>query len=184
MTASSNIHPSRINQLESEPRREVLTQARKTGRGRAGPSAENRLEPNTTMRTWGPAEPETTPPVVAKKKRRKGDKGGTGSKANSKRARSEISEAQPEDVNSASQASKVGAENSEPVAKKVKREKSGQDKTLKRIKKNMSKLEGELALSVWLEKLGKGKQGAMDTGTILEKLKVKLVDGTWQLDYA
>jgi cell growth-regulating nucleolar protein len=145
------------------------------------------------MRSWGsPVVTEDSLPVniaeaveevgkKKKKKSKKGDKGGTGSKAgvNNGRAKSE---------------GEVEVEMEEPEKKKRKRDESAvesatpvvaSEKTLKRLKKNMSKLEKggevELVLADWLSKAGKGKEGDIDTAEVLKGLKVSLSDGKWIL---
>jgi cell growth-regulating nucleolar protein len=129
------------------------------------------------MRSWGSTPvPDTpapgTPAEEGKKKKRKGDKGGTGSKANSNPHK-----------------------NDEPASKKRKRDGSAEpeatpasaaapsDKALKRIRKHMGKLEkGEtMSLSQWIDKVSQGKEKSVDRADVLAGLQVAFVDGKWQL---
>ena len=136
-----------------------------------------------------------------KKKRKNGDKGGTGSKANSSnRSRDgaegdEGAESAPLRV-----AISPAAELADgPKTKKRKRGKSPDvavqvngavadsplpDKTLKRLRKNMTKLEksaSEVSLRDWLELAGKGKEKVIQSDTVLRGVKVSFANGGWFL---
>lgn len=153
-------------------------------------TGENKLQPQTGMRQWGSAPASevdassTAPgtPVATsgasgadeeppKKKKRKGDKGGTGVKANSR----------------------VSAE--EDPSKKRKRE-DGEtredvksvaptEKSVKRIKKHMKKLEdkvsGSITLADWLKRVAEGKEKTVDQSDVLHGVQVSFVDGHWQM---
>lgn len=142
-----------------------------------------------------------------KKKKKKGDKGGTGSKANS-------SAKKPNgDAPSTSAAPTViTTPVEEPSQKKRKRDPSpapapapaaaaaatttntttpsGQpsEKILKRLRKNISKLDSDssptpASLGEWLDKVGKGKKDeSMSREEVLASLKVGQVDGKWVLE--
>jgi len=60
------------------------------------------------------------------------------------------------------------------------------DKTLKRIRKNLTKLsekkgEQEVSLQDWIAQAGKNKDKAIDGDEVMKSLKVSLVDGQWRL---
>lgn len=124
-----------------------------------------------------------------KKKKRKGDKGGTGAKANSKRPREEPS------ANGNSTAPSAPAQEEEPVAKKRKRSASPvvetvsaeiSDKTLKRLRKNASKVAEKspsLSLSDWLKQVGDAKKEQVDAGDVNRAAKVSWEGGKWILSF-
>lgn len=151
------------------------------------------------MRSWGsPVVTESAPPSPSMpaasvveasssthidnekttKKKRKGDKGGTGAKANSKRPK--------EDVNSL-------AVEAEPAAKKRKRSSSPaatmteiSDKTVKRLRKSASKVaEKSLSLSLgdWLKQVGEGKKEQLDASEVNRAAKVNYEGGKWVLSF-
>lgn len=155
------------------------------------------------------AEPATIPVAAAattngdaekKKKKRKGDKGGTGSKANSKRPKDDVdaeTQVEPAGADEASSNKKrkrdpspapVPATVPVPVtATAVPSPAAGpSDKTLKRIRKNMSKLDPSslsLSLGDFIDKVGKGKKDeSLDRADILQGLKVGQVNGKWVLE--
>lgn len=141
------------------------------------------------MRQWGSApssdvEATSTAPGTPKvgggdeepkKKKRKGDKGGTGSKANSR----------------------VGSEPADESASKKRKREEGEatpvteaaappsEKTVKRIKKHMKKLEDKvtetISLADWLKRVAEGKEKTLDKSDVLQGVQVSLVDGHWQL---
>lgn len=169
---------------------------------RISATGQNKTTPDGGMRAWGSAptsDTESIPvekqplrtdrvtPTVStgdasdskKKKKRKGDKGGTGAKANS-RVKSEEATAAADDV---------------PPAKKRKRDDEGHssttaetttsDKTLKRLRKHMSKLEDKvdqtLSLGEWMKMVGQGKEKTIDQTDIMQGVRVKFESGIWQL---
>jgi cell growth-regulating nucleolar protein len=174
-------------------------------------TGENRTAPEGGMRAWGSAPtsdseaiPLSTKVAAAssvdgsgdaekKKKKRKGDKGGTGAKANSRL------------MAEAAEAAALAAAAAEPAAKKRKRDNdestaastpapapaaaegsaAPSDKTLKRIKKHMAKLEDKTAapvpLAQWLASVGANKDKTVERGDILAGVQVTFVDGRWQL---
>ncbi|RSH88074.1 uncharacterized protein EHS24_000601 [Apiotrichum porosum] len=155
-------------------------------------TGENKTAPETGMRTWGSAPTsDSEAPAATKvapvgataavatdaKKKRKGDKGGCGSKANS---------------NKAKLASDAATEADEPQAKKRKRDDEVEDaptaapsdKTLKRLRKHMSKIEDKASgvpLANWLEQVAQGKEKTLDKSEVLQGIQVSFVDGRWQL---
>ena len=182
----------------------------------AGVTGENKVAPQGGMRSWGstplggsPApESASTPatftpaiPVAAngmnggekKKKGKKGDKGGTGSKAGVKATHNQIL-ANAETVIVAPAPPTTVNEDSEP-SKKRKRDDSAiptasttevSEKIMKRLRKNVSKLESTdketISLSEYLGLVGKGKKDAViDRDTVLAGLKVGLEGGKWVL---
>lgn len=198
----ASIHPSRLRQVEADNSgfdgsyggRGGFGGGRGFQRGRGAfgrggmqrsfrPTGQNLAQPDTGMRSWGstpvpdssPATPTTNEGEDgAKKKKRKGDKGGTGSKANSSKLRTE----------------------EEPAGKKRKRDESAppapsdeaaaaapSDRTLKRIRKRMGKIEkGEsMSLTQWIDKVAQGKEKSVDRADVLAGLQVAFVDGKWQL---
>ncbi|BEI87183.1 hypothetical protein CcaverHIS002_0705290 [Cutaneotrichosporon cavernicola] len=199
----ANIHPSRLRQVEADnsdfdgsPAGYGRGGFGGRGRGRGGfrgrggggfapqprgfkPTGENLAQPETTMRSWGstpvPDSTPATPPV--QEKRRKGDKGGTGSKANSS-TKSNIEEpASKKRKREASEAAsatvpETAVPNGPPT-----------DKALKRIRKHMGKLEkkGDMSLAQWIEKVAQGKDKSVDRADVLAGLQVAFVDGKWQL---
>jgi cell growth-regulating nucleolar protein len=212
---TNGIHPSRLNQMQAPEHSYGAPRGRggfaqRGGRGgfgnnrggygggfnsnpngggvpsRKSVTGENRTAPEGGMRTWGSApasdNDEAKPDAAeddasSKKKKRKGDKGGTGSKANSR--------VKEEDVTATE----------EPAAKKRKRDEDDKsdatpaaptsDKTLKRLRKHMSKLEDkfstEISLSDWLSKVGQSKDKTIDQTDILQGVQVSFKDGRWQL---
>lgn len=158
-------------------------------------TGENKTAPESGMRSWGSAPTSDTeavkdspaPSFAAgdKKKQRKGDKGGCGSRANSNKPKGEGDAAAAD----------------EPAAKKRKRDEEGgaessaaatptpagppSDKTLKKLRKHMSKLEGKagdaLSLDAFLAQVAQGKDKAVDRAEVLQGVKVCFVDGRWQL---
>ena len=124
-----------------------------------------------------------------KKKKRKGDKGGTGAKANSKRPREEPM------ANGNSTAPAASTQEEEPVAKKRKRSASPvvetvsaeiSDKTLKRLRKNASKVAEKspsLSLSDWLKQVGDAKKEQVDAGDVNRAAKVSWEGGKWILSF-
>jgi cell growth-regulating nucleolar protein len=142
-----------------------------------------------------------------KKKAKKGDKGGTGSKANSaSKSKSESGDAEVEPAPKAETvivapgppATTNGEE--EPSAKKRKRDsepsapavngngngEGPSEKTLKRLRKNVSKLDSEAVpttLSEFIGKVGKGKKDeVIGREEIMLGIKVVKVDGKWVLE--
>lgn len=163
------------------------------------------------MRSWGtsPAvtdsEPSTPVPTALpttaasapagkdndKKRRKKGDKGGTGSKANSKHPRGESL--------AASEAPTAASD--EPAQKKRKRSTSPapapaaaetaageaiSDKTLKRLRKNAAKI-GEkspsLSLDEWVKRIAEVKKEQIDVEDVNKAAKVSFEDGKWILSF-
>jgi len=153
-------------------------------------SGENKRAPEGGMRSWGsPAVSEApevrTPDVDAgpKKKRRKGDKGGTGSKANSKRLEIEAME-------SARAATVPAEEDATPVSAKRKRASSPvveavadaaaptDNKAVKRVRKNAAKITFTANLAEWLEQAGRKVDG-----DVTKIAKVVMEDGKWVLNF-
>lgn len=127
-----------------------------------------------------------------KKRKKKGDKGGTGSKANSKRPKEEGKEgAVPVDVATAD------VVDGEPAAKKRKRSTSPvevapavpaeiSDKTLKRLRKNATKVAEKsqsLSLGDWLKQVGDAKKEQVDAGDVNRAAKVSWENGKWVLTF-
>lgn len=141
-------------------------------------TGENRQTPEGGMRAWGSAPTSDAEGAGEEKKRRKGDKGGTGAKANSRLKE----EAKAEEA-AGHQDKKRKREESEAVSAPVVPAGPPSDKTLKRIRKHMSKLEKkeEVPLAQWLVEVGKGKEKTVDQSEVLAGLKVAFVDGRWQL---
>jgi len=196
-------------------------------------SAENTLGRQGGMRSWGsPAVTETNGEIQEtqpnghgnghvseagtamnghvqggeKRKKRKGDRGGTGTKANSKRPKSEADgDAAPTEI--ASSARPRTDATIEPKTKKRKRETSSgnqpdlprdgiqkpvngdspalSDETLKRLRKSMSKLEkvtGDTNLQAWLELVVcTSKKETLESAEVMRSLKVLFQDGKWVL---
>lgn len=129
-----------------------------------------------------------------KKKKKKGDKGGTGSKANSKRPKSEAGDETTVITTPAEQPSqKKRKRDPSPVTVTVTSpapapaatpESQPSEKTIKRLRKNMTKLDaGGMSLAAWLEKVGRGKKDeVIDREHVLKGLKVGQVDGKWVLE--
>ena len=183
------IHPSRMNLVDNP-----VASRQFTPRFQAGPapvkargpkmSGENKRAPEGGMRSWGspavieePVFPEAAaarsaipnPTVVGeKKKRKKGDKGGTGSKANSKQKEEQSKEEHAEPV-----------EKDEPPAKRHRAEPT-EDKTLKRLRKNAAKMEQDASLNLaeWLERVGKKVEGDVN-----QAAKVAFENGKWVLSF-
>lgn len=179
-------------------------------------SGENKLARQGGMRSWGSPAVTETPNgdsntnshglevertgnggevEEGKKKKRKGDKGGTGKKANSKRPRSEVDDHE-------AITSHLTTTPDETKSKKRKRDSTlaaptnGEsaatngmitvlsEKSLKRIRKNMSKLEkssDEKSLKEWLEELCKGKEEAFTPAEAMSSLKVDFTSGKWTI---
>lgn len=151
-------------------------------------TGENKLRPEGGMRQWGSAPSSdveatsTAPgtPVASttaggeepKKKKRKGDKGGTGAKANS-RVGSEAAEE--------SSSKKRKREEDAPATEAA----APSEKTVKRIKKHMKKLEDKVSTTIsladWLKRVAEGKEKTLDSSDVLQGVQVSLVDGHWQL---
>jgi cell growth-regulating nucleolar protein len=181
------------------------TPASATATASGGYSNFNAPVANTTT----PASAPTENGEKKKKKGKKGDKGGTGSKANSKKSLLEgIAAAQAAGAGAASTPSQeetiitapITSTEEEPSAKKRKRSGSGSaspsgkdtivttatvsDKTLKRLRKNVSKLdlESEVTLSDYLSKVAKGKKDeSLDRDQVLAGLKVVKKGDEWVL---
>jgi len=181
----------------------------------AGVTGENKVAPQGGMRSWGstplggsPVPESTTPaafstpavPVHAtngngekKKKGKKGDKGGTGSNAG-KKAPHNAALASAETVIVAPAPPTTTNDDSEP-SKKRKRDDSAiptttttevSEKIMKRLRKNVSKLESTdketISLSEYLGLVGKGKKDeVIDRESVLAGLKVGLEGGKWVL---
>lgn len=163
-------------------------------------SAMNKLESAVGMRSWGsPAITETASENLEvreepgekkdeKKRKKKGDKGGTGSRANSKNARSEEpSSAPPETLEPKSKKRKIGdtdivddlenpspAVSIEPIS----------SKTIKRLKKRLSKLEEkkEMSLRELVDSLQKDEKKAVEAAEIMRGIKISFRDGSWVLN--
>ena len=136
-----------------------------------------------------------------KKKRKNGDKGGTGSKANSTAKSRDgadgdgVAESAPPQVTMFTSTDPADG----PKIKKRKRGESPAaniqingvvkdtplpDKTLKRLRKNVTKLEksaGEVSLRDWLELAGKGKEKVIQSDAVLRGVKVSFANGGWLL---
>jgi cell growth-regulating nucleolar protein len=179
------------------------TPASATATASGGYSNFNAPVANTTT----PASAPTENGEKKKKKGKKGDKGGTGSKANSKKSLLEgIAAAQAAGAGAASTPSQedtiitapATSTEEEPSAKKRKRSVSPSasgkdtivttatvsDKTLKRLRKNVSKLdlESEVTLSDYLSKVAKGKKDeSLDRDQVLAGLKVVKKGDEWVL---
>ncbi|WRT67145.1 uncharacterized protein IL334_004111 [Kwoniella shivajii] len=204
-TASSSIHPSRLNQLNA-PERDYSQRGGPPGRGGRGgfqrggyggvversyATDMNRMAPQKGMRSWGASAESTPVPETAqtsingdsdKKKKRRGDKGGTGAKANSKNP--------PK-----AEETPVFAETSETSNKKRKFEESDStptvvngdstevnSKTIKRLKKRLGKIEEkEVTLAEWIDALGRDKEKNVESSEILKALKVSKKDGQFVL---
>ncbi|KAL1409692.1 hypothetical protein Q8F55_003688 [Vanrija albida] len=163
-------------------------------------TGENRARPEGGMRQWGsapasdneatPAPSGTATPTQGepekKKKRKGGDKGGTGSKANSKSKSAHAPADEPEAAAPSSKKRKLEADD-EPAASASSSSTPAppSDKTLKRLKKHMSKLESStsegVSLSQWLQQVAQGKEKSVDQADILAGLKVAFTGGKWQL---
>ncbi|KAK8869806.1 hypothetical protein IAR55_000374 [Kwoniella newhampshirensis] len=169
-------------------------------------SAMNKLQSDGPMRSWGSSPAPTTEtngqglggvPSVdegakkTKNNKKKGDKGGTGAKANSKRPKNDDDEpsATPVPLSEV-----VPVE--EPKNKKRKFDDEEPEanpatnapvssKTVKRLKKRLTKLEerinGEMTLGEWVESLGKDEKKSVDTAEIFKAVKVSFKDGSFQL---
>jgi len=155
-------------------------------------------ESASTPATFTPAIPVTANGMNGgekKKKGKKGDKGGTGSKAGVKATHNQIlgSNGKAETGNTATVQS-THEDNDEP-SKKRKRDDSAiptasttevSEKIMKRLRKNVSKLESTdketISLSEYLGLVGKGKKDeVIDRDTVLAGLKVGLEGGKWVL---
>jgi cell growth-regulating nucleolar protein len=179
-------------------------QPQREGYARYSATGENNLAPQGGMRSWGSAptseadfEASTSSAAMApagtedkkiKKKKKKGDKKGTGSRANTRNP--------PRIEDEAESAESAGAQISAPSSgEKRKRSPSPPadsqssplplgEKTLKRLRKNMSKL-GEkspsIPLAEWLEKVGKNKDKEGLEKEVLQGVQVSWVEGRWQL---
>jgi cell growth-regulating nucleolar protein len=206
------------------------------GFGRAaGVTGENRVAPPTGMRSWGSTPlggspvPESSSASVSapvavpvhangnvngngpekKKKGKKGDKGGTGSKAGIKASHNIglanagetvlVAPAPPVPAPAAS----TNGDGDEPSIKKRKRDSESaapvtqitspatttsapSEKTLKRLRKNLSKLDSadnqSISLSEYIGRIGKGKKDeTIDREQVLAGLKVGLEGGKWVL---
>ncbi|WVF72157.1 hypothetical protein IAT40_006969 [Kwoniella sp. CBS 6097] len=169
-------------------------------------TSENKFAPAEGMRSWGgspaaqsPAEtaleqngnvpvsgPGAGEPEKKKNNKRKGDKGGTGAKANSKHPKSDAIEAAapaPEPTNKkrkfeeeqpSTPAAAVNDDASEAVS----------SKTLKRLKKRFGKLEeksSDMSLGEWISALGKDKEKNVESAEILKAIKVSRKDGSFVL---
>ncbi|ORY23051.1 hypothetical protein BCR39DRAFT_550169 [Naematelia encephala] len=180
------------------------------GRAAFGGTAENTFAPRDGMRSWGsPAASAISTPVEEKQveavingasqpvvissttitngvqdkkkaKKRRGDKGGTGAKANSKSLETQTSEDTPPSEEHTQKKRK--RDTSEPPVESTT---TPSEKTLKRLKKNLAKLEKSPAvpLDEWLQRLGKGKKEdkAVDLAEILKSVKVVASDGKFEL---
>lgn len=193
-------------------------------------SGENKLARQGGMRSWGsrPATEEAEEKAVMKgggleestgtlngtvevaggekkKRKRKGDKGGTGVKANSKRSKGDENGEEPQSATTEPLLSTGTGD--EPKRKKRKREgvdhpiengdspihgrpatnghaQPTSDKLLKRLRKSMSKLEkepGHSSLAQWVEKVSKSKDQVSDTAEVLRGLRISFTDGRWVL---
>lgn len=208
------------------------------GFGRAaGVTGENRVAPPSGMRSWGstplggsPAPESASAPAASvpvqvngnanangaekKKKGKKGDKGGTGSKAGIKSTHNQIlangGGGETKLVAPAPPAPAPATTNGdEPSGKKRKRDIESEsapapapttqivspttttstgpsEKTLKRLRKNLSKLDSSdketITLSEYLGRVGKGKKDeSIDREEVLAGLKVGLEGGKWVL---
>ncbi|RXK39520.1 hypothetical protein M231_03189 [Tremella mesenterica] len=143
-----------------------------------------------------------------KKRKNKGDKGGAGSKAHSKNPKSFNDETthvtSSADLNDISIVPPVeGGTNTEeqrPQSKKRKRQSeelqnqpvinttpisSDDDKTVKRIRKNITKLsekqKGTIALGDWLDEVAQSKGKTLELKQVLKTLQVMWTDGKWIL---
>ncbi|WVO13912.1 hypothetical protein L204_101537 [Cryptococcus depauperatus] len=165
-------------------------------------SSMNKLESTSGMRSWGspvsneiststpdPAampvsKTDDTGPKRHDTKRKKGDKGGTGSKANSKSRKGDDSfvvASKMEDI----------PDDSTPKRKKRKIDQvdttpdiavSASSKTNKRLKKRLAKLRGdEMTLERWVEGLGNDHKKNIQITDILKGVRVSLKDGSWIL---
>lgn len=209
---ANGIHPSRLNQMgRPEQERGQFGGrgrggfAQRGGRGgfRGGfqnsqgswsATGENKLRPEGGMRQWGSAPPSDveaastapgTPKAASttaggdneepKKKKRKGDKGGTGSKANSRVGNEDADE-------SSSKKRKRDDDDSTPATEAAA---PPSEKTVKRVKKHMKKLEdkvtGTVSLADWLQRVVDGKENKFGQSDVLQAVQVSLVDGHWQL---
>ncbi|WVQ98737.1 hypothetical protein IAU59_005868 [Kwoniella sp. CBS 9459] len=167
-------------------------------------TSENKFAPADGMRSWGgspaaqsPAEialeqngnaPVSTPTEPEKKKnKRKGDKGGTGAKANSKNPKGDSVEptAAPAAEEPKNKKRKFEEESSTPAATVNGEAAEGvSSKTLKRLKKRFGKLEeksSDMSLGEWIEALGKDKEKSVDSAEILKAIKVSRKDGSFVL---
>lgn len=153
-------------------------------------TGENKARPEKGMRQWGSAPSSDveatstapgTPSAAAggdaepKKKKRKGDKGGTGAKANSRVGSEPVEE-------SSSRKRKREDAAATPVAETTT---APSEKTVKRIKKHMKKLEDKVSTTIsladWLQRVAEGKEKTVDKSDVLQGVQVSLVDGHWQL---
>ena len=138
-----------------------------------------------------------------KKKGKKGDKGGTGSNAGKKAPHNQALASSNANSNSETVIVAPGpptttttTEDGEGASKKRKRDESAiptttttgssepSEKVLKRLRKNVSKLEGSetISLQEYLGRVGKGKKDeVIDRDTLLAGLKVGLEGGKWVL---
>ncbi|WVQ78282.1 hypothetical protein IAT38_000367 [Cryptococcus sp. DSM 104549] len=140
-------------------------------------------------------------------KQRKGDKGGTGAKANSKNPKPTSDAPAPAPTPApAPVAAPVAVTDAEPSNKKRKRDDSTSaplpstsssstpadttevsSKTIKRLKKKLSKLElgqgkaKEMSLAEFVDSIGGGDEKKVESGDVLKGVKVVFKDGAWQL---
>jgi len=170
------------------------------------------IDDSTDPSSSAPTAPASAPTVSVngsvsddkKKRKKKGDKGGTGSKANSKRPKDESdasATATTAGTTDVTMTTPVNGASDEPAAKKRKRSEEPattavvaaatsaeiSDKTLKRLRKNASKV-GEkaaspLALSEWLKQVGEGKKEQVDLSDVNRAAKVSFEDGKWVLSF-
>ncbi|WVW83072.1 hypothetical protein I302_105089 [Kwoniella bestiolae CBS 10118] len=165
----------------------------------------NKMAPSVGMRSWGSAETTPNPEVVStnevsqtlavngdadsdkkkKKNNRKGDKGGTGAKANSKNPPKTNDVTQittPLDTSAGPQNKKRKFEEPETTVVPNGESTEVSSKVVKRLKKRFGKLEDkELTLGEWIESLGKDKEKNVDSNDILRTLKVSKKDGQFVL---
>ncbi|WWD15921.1 hypothetical protein CI109_100345 [Kwoniella shandongensis] len=161
-------------------------------------SAMNKLQSDGPMRSWGTSPAPTAtegsqPPTsenggdgaaAKKKNKKKGDKGGTGAKANSKRPKSDEAESTPVPTTEPQNKKRKfdGEDEAEPTV--VPTSEPVSSKTIKRLKKRFTKLEekkstAEMTLGEWVDSLGKDKEN--DTAEILKAVKVSFKEGSFQL---
>lgn len=157
-------------------------------------TGENKLRPEGGMRQWGsapssdveatstaPGTPNVATPTTGggdeepTKKKRKGDKGGTGSKANSRVGSEAVDEGSSKKRKREEGDAILATENAAPPS----------EKTVKRIKKHMKKLEDKvtetMSLADWLKRVAEGKEKTLDNSDVLQGVQVSLVNGHWQL---
>lgn len=120
-----------------------------------------------------------------KKKKKKGDKGGTGSKANSKRPRGESENASVAPVLSETENKKRKRSASPaPAIAQTNGDAEPSDKQLKKLRKNLGKLESKassMQLDQFLKQVGEGKKDSIASTDVLKSLKVGFSEGKWVL---